>query len=120
MGRARLIDGVALAKLIRAEVAADVTDLRSRGITPGLTVVLVGDDAASAVYVGAKEKASREAGMSGETIRLPAITTEAELLALVDRLNADPSVHGILVQMPLPSQIDPGTVIRRLDPARNE
>ena len=79
---ARLIDGVALAKLIRAEVTADVADLRGRGITPGLTVVLVGDDAASAVYVGAKEKASREAGMNGATIRLPATTTEAELLAV--------------------------------------
>ena len=119
VGGARLIDGVALAKLIRAEVAADVTDLRGRGITPGLTVVLVGDDPASAVYVGAKEKASREAGMSGETIRLPAITTEAQLLALVDQLNADPTVHGILVQMPLPAHIDPDTVIRRLDPAKD-
>ena len=116
---ARLIDGVALAKLIRAEVTADVADLRGRGITPGLTVVLVGDDAASAVYVGAKEKASREAGMNGATIRLPATTTEAELLALVDRLNADPTVHGILVQMPLPSHIDPDAVIRRLDPAKD-
>ena len=118
-GGARLIDGVALARLIRDEVAADVTVLRERGITPGLTVVLVGDDAASAVYVGAKEKASREAGMSGETIRLPAATPQAQLLALVDQLNADDSVHGILVQMPLPSQIDPDTVIRRLDPRKD-
>jgi methylenetetrahydrofolate dehydrogenase (NADP+)/methenyltetrahydrofolate cyclohydrolase len=93
--------------------------LRARGVTPGLTVVLVGDDAASAVYVGAKEKASREAGMSGETIRLPATTTQAQLLALVDQLNADEAVHGILVQMPLPSHIDPDTVIRRLDPRKD-
>ena len=118
-GGARLIDGVALARLIRDEVAADVTVLREKGITPGLTVVLVGDDAASAVYVGAKEKASREAGMSGETIRLPAATTQAQLLALVDQLNADPTVHGILVQMPLPAHIDPDTVIRRLDPRKD-
>ncbi|CAN5343001.1 bifunctional methylenetetrahydrofolate dehydrogenase/methenyltetrahydrofolate cyclohydrolase FolD [soil metagenome] len=116
---ARLIDGVALAKLIRAEVAADVSALRARGITPGLTVVLVGDDAASAVYVGAKEKASREAGMSGETIRLPSTTTQEQLLALVDRLNVDPTVHGILVQMPLPAHIDPDSVIRRLDPSKD-
>jgi methylenetetrahydrofolate dehydrogenase (NADP+)/methenyltetrahydrofolate cyclohydrolase len=118
-GGARLIDGTALAKLIRTEVAADVAVLRARGVTPGLTVVLVGDDAASAVYVGAKEKASREAGMSGETIRLPATTTQAQLLALVDQLNADEAVHGILVQMPLPSHIDPDTVIRRLDPRKD-
>ena len=116
---ARLIDGIALARLIRAEVAAEVAALRDRGITPGLTVVLVGDDPGSAVYVGAKEKASREAGMSGETIRLPAATTQEQLLALVDQLNADVSVHGILVQMPLPSHIDPDTVIRRLDPDKD-
>ena len=118
-GGARLIDGVALARLIRGEVAADVAVLREEGITPGLTVVLVGEDAASAVYVGAKEKASREAGMSGETIRLPATTTQQQLLALVDQLNADESVHGILVQMPLTSHIDPDTVIRRLDPRKD-
>jgi methylenetetrahydrofolate dehydrogenase (NADP+)/methenyltetrahydrofolate cyclohydrolase len=114
-----VIDGVALAKLIRAEVAAEVASLRGQGITPGLTVVLVGDDPGSAVYVGAKEKASREAGMSGETIRLPASTTQAQLLALVDQLNADETVHGILVQMPLPSHIDPNTVIRCIDAAKD-
>jgi methylenetetrahydrofolate dehydrogenase (NADP+)/methenyltetrahydrofolate cyclohydrolase len=118
-GGARLIDGVALAKLIRTEVAADVAVLREQGITPGLTVVLVGDDAASAVYVGAKEKASREAGMSGETIRLPEATTQAQLLALVTQLNLDDAVHGILVQMPLPPHIDPDTVIRCLDPRKD-
>ena len=116
---ARLIDGVALASLIRAEVAADVAALRERGVRPGLTVVLVGDDVASAVYVGAKEKASREAGMSGETIRLPASTTQPQLLALVDQLNLDDAVHGILVQMPLPSHIDPDAVIHRLDPRKD-
>ena len=116
---ATLIDGVALAKIIRADVASDVALLVQGGVTPGLTVVLVGDDAASGVYVGAKEKASREAGMAGETIRLPADTTQAQLLALVEQLNADTSVHGILVQMPLPSQIDPDTVIRHIDPAKD-
>jgi methylenetetrahydrofolate dehydrogenase (NADP+)/methenyltetrahydrofolate cyclohydrolase len=116
---ARLIDGTALAAKIRAEVAADVAGLRARGIVPGLTVVLVGEDPASAVYVGAKEKASREAGMAGETIRLPATTSQAELLALVERLNADPAVHGILVQMPLPKQIDPDTVIDHIRPDKD-
>jgi methylenetetrahydrofolate dehydrogenase (NADP+)/methenyltetrahydrofolate cyclohydrolase len=116
---ARLIDGVALAKLIRAEVADEVVALQGAGVTPGLSVVLVGDDTASAVYVGAKEKASREAGMSGETIRLPASTTQAQLLALVEQLNADDSVHGILVQMPLPKHIDPDTVIMHIDPLKD-
>ena len=116
---ARLLDGAALARRIRAEVAADVTTLKARGVTPGLVVVLVGDDPASAVYVGAKEKASREAGMAGETIRLPADSSQAQLLALVQQLNQDERVHGILVQMPLPSQIDPDTVINQILPAKD-
>jgi len=113
------MDGTALAKQIRGEVAADVAALRERGVTPGLAVVLVGDDPASAVYVGAKERASREAGMAGDTIRLPASTSQEELLAVVDRLNDDPRVHGILVQMPLPKQIDPDTVILRIQPDKD-
>jgi methylenetetrahydrofolate dehydrogenase (NADP+)/methenyltetrahydrofolate cyclohydrolase len=116
---ANLINGTELAKKIRAEVAADVAKLRERGVTPGLSVVLVGDDPASAVYVGAKEKASREAGMAGETIRLPATTSQAELLALVEQLNQDDRVHGILVQMPLPKQIDPDAVIHRISPTKD-
>ncbi|MDB4881610.1 MAG: folD [Gemmatimonadetes bacterium] len=115
----RLIDGAALARKVRNEVADDVAALRARGVVPGLTVVLVGDDPASAVYVGGKEKASREAGMSGGTIRLPATTTQAELLALVETLNNDDSVHGILVQMPLPKQIDPDTVINHIRPEKD-
>ena len=116
---ATLMDGTALAKIIRSEVATDAAELRDRGVTPGLTVVLVGDDPASAVYVGAKERASRDAGMTGETIRLPADTSQAQLLALVEQLNADSSVHGILVQMPLPKQIDPDTVILHIDPKKD-
>jgi methylenetetrahydrofolate dehydrogenase (NADP+)/methenyltetrahydrofolate cyclohydrolase len=116
---ARLIDGSAVAKKVRDQVAIDVAALRARGVTPGLTVVLVGDDPASAVYVGGKEKASREAGMAGETIRLPSTTTQGELLALVDQLNHDETVHGILVQMPLPKQIDPDTVINRIRPEKD-
>ncbi len=117
--RAELIDGKAIADVIRLEVAADVAALAGRGVVPGLTVVLVGDDAASATYVGAKEKASKAAGMRGETLRLPASTTQAELLALVERLNADAGVHGILVQMPLPPHIDPDTVIRHIRPEKD-
>ena len=118
-GGARLMDGAMLAQKVRAEVAADVAALRQRGVVPGLTVVLVGDDPASAVYVGGKEKASREAGMAGETIRLPSSTSQAELLALVERLNADEAVHGILVQMPLPKSIDPDTVINHIRPEKD-
>lgn len=117
--RAERIDGRAIAEAVRAEVADAVAALVARGVVPGLTVVLVGDDPASATYVGAKEKASREAGMAGTTIRLPAATSQAELLALVERLNADPAVHGILVQMPLPRHIDPDTVIRHVRPDKD-
>lgn len=116
---AELIDGTAIALRVRAQVARDAAALVAQGVTPGLTVVLVGDDPASAVYVGAKERASREAGMAGETIRLPASTAADELLALVDRLNADSAVHGILVQAPLPSHIDSQAVFRRIDPAKD-
>jgi methylenetetrahydrofolate dehydrogenase (NADP+)/methenyltetrahydrofolate cyclohydrolase len=116
---ARLIDGKALAAKIRSEVAVDVAELRARGVVPGLAVVLVGEDPASAVYVGAKEKASREAGMAGQTIRLPAATSQDALLALVERLNADSTVHGILVQMPLPKHIDPDIVIDHIRPDKD-
>jgi methylenetetrahydrofolate dehydrogenase (NADP+)/methenyltetrahydrofolate cyclohydrolase len=117
--RAELIDGKAIAADVRADVARDVAALRERGVVAGLVVVLVGDDVASATYVGAKEKASREAGMSGGTVRLPAATTQAELLRLVEELNGDAAVHGILVQMPLPAHIDPDTVIRHIRPDKD-
>jgi methylenetetrahydrofolate dehydrogenase (NADP+)/methenyltetrahydrofolate cyclohydrolase len=116
---AELIDGVAIAKKVRARVAEDAAALKAKGVTPGLTVVLVGDDPASAVYVGSKEKACKEAGMNGETIRLSAATTEAELLAVVDKLNADSATHGILVQMPVPKHIDSQKVIRRIAPHKD-
>lgn len=116
---AKIIDGAAIADKVRADVAVAAAALAKKGIIPGLTVVLVGEDPASAVYVGAKEKACKEAGMHGETIRMPATTTQAELLAVVDRLNADPAIHGILVQSPLPKQIDPQTVIRRIAPHKD-
>ena len=117
--RAELIDGKGIAADVRADVARDVAALRERGVVPGLTVVLVGDDIASATYVGAKEKASREAGMAGGTIRLPADTTQAALLALIEQLNGDAAVHGILVQMPLPKHIDPDTIIRHIRPEKD-
>ncbi len=111
---AELIDGVAIAKQVRAEVAREAAALIARGVTPGLTAVLVGDDPASAVYVRSKEKACIEAGMKGEAIRLPADTPQADLLALIDKLNADPTVHGILVQLPLPKHINAQAVILRI------
>jgi methylenetetrahydrofolate dehydrogenase (NADP+)/methenyltetrahydrofolate cyclohydrolase len=115
----RIIDGNAVARAVREEVAREVAQLRQRGVVPGLTVVLVGDDPASAVYVRSKGKASQEVGMRSETIHLPATTSEKELLALIDRLNADTAVHGILVQMPLPKHIDASAVIRRIAPEKD-
>ena len=116
---AEVIDGRAIAKKIRANVAERAKVLAERGVRPGLAVVLVGDDPASAVYVSAKGKATEEAGMYSLTVRLDADTSQEELLARVDALNSDPRIHGILVQMPLPKQIDPDTVIRRIDPAKD-
>ena len=114
-----LIDGALLAQRVQQEAAAKVAALRARGVTPGLTVVLVGDDPASAVYVGSKERTCVELGMNGETIRRPATITQDELLAIIDRLNDDPGVHGILVQMPLPKHIDSELVVRRIRPDKD-
>src|SRR5688500_11954964 len=116
---AELINGTAIARSVREDDAREVATLRNRGITPGLAVVLVGDDAASAVYVRSKGKAVIEAGMNGETIRMQGSTTEEELIAIIDRLNDDPAVHGILVQMPLPRHIDPDAVVRRIRPEKD-
>jgi methylenetetrahydrofolate dehydrogenase (NADP+)/methenyltetrahydrofolate cyclohydrolase len=117
---ARLIDGKAFAAGLRARVAEQVAALkRQHGLTPGLTVVLVGDDPASHVYVRNKGIQTREAGMASDEIRLPATTSQAELLQVVAKLNADPKVHGILVQMPLPKQIDPDAIVRAIDPAKD-
>jgi len=114
-----LIDGTKLAAQVTAEVATKVAELKARGVTPGLTVVLVGDDPASAVYVGSKERTCNELGMNGETIRKPATISQDELLAIVDRLNDDPAVHGILVQMPLPKHMDSEAVLRRIRPDKD-
>ncbi|WP_310496310.1 bifunctional methylenetetrahydrofolate dehydrogenase/methenyltetrahydrofolate cyclohydrolase FolD [Sandarakinorhabdus sp.] len=115
-----LIDGKARAAALRAEVAIGVAAFAAaHGRAPGLTVVLVGDDPASAVYVGAKGKACREAGIIAGEYKLPADTAQADLLALVAALNADPAVDGILVQMPLPRHIDSDRVIAAIDPAKD-
>jgi methylenetetrahydrofolate dehydrogenase (NADP+)/methenyltetrahydrofolate cyclohydrolase len=116
---AKLIDGAAIGRLVRDDVATEVARLETLGVVPGLSVVLVGEDPASAVYVRSKGKACEEAGMRGETIRLPADTSEAQLLEQVDALNADPRVHGILVQMPLPKHMSADKVIRRIRPEKD-
>jgi methylenetetrahydrofolate dehydrogenase (NADP+)/methenyltetrahydrofolate cyclohydrolase len=110
---------VAVAKAVRADVARETAELKALGITPGLTVVIVGEDPASQSYVKSKEKASIEAGMKGETIRLPANANQGDLEAIIDRLNHDPTVHGILVQSPLPKHMDANTVVRRIAPHKD-
>jgi methylenetetrahydrofolate dehydrogenase (NADP+)/methenyltetrahydrofolate cyclohydrolase len=114
---ARILDGKALALQVRKDVASEVARLKAgSGIVPGLTVVLVGDNPASQVYVRNKQRACEAAGMRGTIERLTADVSEATLLATIDRLNADPTVHGILVQLPLPPQIDERAVLERIDP----
>ena len=114
-----VIDGFAVAASVRARVAESVADLKSRGTTPCLAVVLVGEDPASVSYVTGKEKALAEVGMADRSFRLPATTTESELLALIARLNVDESVHGILVQLPLPRHVNEARVIMAIDPAKD-
>lgn len=117
---ATIIDGKTIAAELRGKVAADVARLkRDHGIVPGLAVVLVGQNAASEVYVRSKSKALVEAGMAPFDHKLPESTGEADLLALIDRLNNDKAVSGILVQLPLPPQIDPQKVIAAIDPAKD-
>lgn len=116
---ARIIDGVALGKVIRQEVAAESAALKAKGITPGLAVVLVGENPASKAYVGSKEKACLEAGMHSVKVTRPAEISEADLLAIVDQLNNDPAIHGILVQLPLPKHINTERVLLRINPAKD-
>jgi len=117
---ARIIDGKAIAADLRAKVAAEVARLsQAHGLVPGLAVVLVGENPASAVYVRSKGKQTVEAGMRSFDHRLPDTVTEGELLALVAKLNADPAVHGILVQLPLPNQIDSQKVLNSIDPMKD-
>jgi methylenetetrahydrofolate dehydrogenase (NADP+)/methenyltetrahydrofolate cyclohydrolase len=116
----RLIDGKARAARLRAEIAAAAAELKAKeNVVPGLCAVLVGDDPASEVYVRSKGKATREAGLNSFEHKLPATTSETELLALIARLNADDKVDGILIQLPLPKHIDPRRVIDTIDPAKD-
>lgn len=117
---ATLIDGKAFAAKVRAQVAAHVARLKDEhGLVPGLAVVLVGEDPASQVYVRSKGKQTVEVGMNSYEHKLPADTSEADLLALIARLNADPAVNGILVQLPLPGHLDSDLVINSIDPAKD-
>jgi methylenetetrahydrofolate dehydrogenase (NADP+)/methenyltetrahydrofolate cyclohydrolase len=116
---AEIIDGVAVARTIRQEVAQETSALIARGVRPGLAVVLVGEDPASTVYVRSKGRACDEARMHSSTIQLPATASQAELLNVVEVLNDDPMIHGILVQMPLPKHLDADAVIRTIDPRKD-
>jgi methylenetetrahydrofolate dehydrogenase (NADP+)/methenyltetrahydrofolate cyclohydrolase len=116
---ANLIDGNAIGATMRAELGAEITKLKKAGITPGLAVVLVGDNPASQVYVRMKGKACDEAGLYHETIKLPKETSEADLMGLLERLNANAQIHGILVQLPLPKQIDTNRALHRIDPRKD-
>jgi len=117
---ARIIDGKALAASLRQRVAAEVTRLvADHGLVPGLAVVLTGNDPASQIYVRSKSLHTKAAGMHSWVHELPATASEAELLGVIARLNADPEIHGILVQLPLPAQIDAHTVISAIDPDKD-
>ncbi|MDA1127408.1 MAG: bifunctional methylenetetrahydrofolate dehydrogenase/methenyltetrahydrofolate cyclohydrolase FolD [Chloroflexi bacterium] len=117
---AKILDGKALAEEIRLEVATGVAEIQQKhGVTPGLAAVLVGDDPASAIYVRNKRRACDEVGMVSETFELPADATNEQVLDCVHKLNTDPRFHGILVQLPLPDQVDERLIIDALDPAKD-
>ena len=116
---ANLIDGRAVAEKVYVDLRREIAKLKSRGLTPGLAVVLVGDDPASRAYVRSKDKMSRELGLHSVKLELPASTTQTELLARVEELDRDPAVHGILVQSPPPKQIDEAEIVRALDPRKD-
>jgi len=116
---AKIIDGKAIAQEVRAEWKVRADALKARGITPGLAVIIVGEDAASRVYVGNKVKACAELGLYSEHIALPADTPQATLLAKIAELNTNPAIHGILVQLPLPKHIDSDMVLKAIDPNKD-
>lgn len=116
---ARIIDGKSIAKELRESLAPRVAALKEQGITPGLTVIVVGDEPASAIYVRNKERACVKLGMNSQVLRFPAETTQEEILNTVRLLNQDDSVHGILVQLPLPRHIDEQAVLRAIDPDKD-
>ena len=114
-----LIDGRVIAEKVYVDLRGEIAALKAKGVTPGLAVVLVGDDPASRAYVRSKDKMSRELGLHSVKLELPESTTQAELVARVEELNADPKIHGILVQSPPPKQIDEAAIVRALDPAKD-
>jgi methylenetetrahydrofolate dehydrogenase (NADP+)/methenyltetrahydrofolate cyclohydrolase len=116
---ATIIDGKQIAQEIRAELTKEVAELKEKGIVPGLGVVLVGEDPASQSYVTAKEKACADIGLHSDDNRLPVDTTQEELIALVKKMNADPKINGILVQLPLPRHLDEAEVLMTIDPAKD-
>ncbi|MEA3416379.1 MAG: bifunctional methylenetetrahydrofolate dehydrogenase/methenyltetrahydrofolate cyclohydrolase FolD [Thermodesulfobacteriota bacterium] len=117
---AKIISGTEIAKQIREELKKEITELKERhGVTPGLATVLVGGDPASRVYVGQKEKSCNNLGIYSERIDLPGDTSEEDLLSLIEKLNKDPRIHGILVQLPLPEQINESHIIYAIDPAKD-
>jgi len=116
---AQIIDGKQVAAEMRAELKGKVAELKTKGVTPGLAVVLVGEDPASKSYVTAKERACEEIGIFSDDNRLSADTKEEDLLALIDKLNKDPKINGILVQLPLPKHIDEDKVLLAIDPAKD-
>jgi methylenetetrahydrofolate dehydrogenase (NADP+)/methenyltetrahydrofolate cyclohydrolase len=115
----KLIDGRAIAEKVYVDLRREIAELKSRGLTPGLAVVLVGDNPASRAYVRSKDKMSRELGLHSVKLELPATTIQSELLARVHELNRDPAIHGILVQSPPPPQIDEAAIVRALDPRKD-
>ena len=116
---AKIIDGKEIARQIREELAVEIRQLKEKGIVPGLGVILVGDDPASRSYVTAKEKACHEIGIFSDDNRLPADATQSELLALIRKMNADPKINGILVQLPLPKQLNESEVLVTIDPDKD-
>jgi len=116
---AKLIDGHAIAEKVYVDLRHEIADLKSKGVTPGLAVILVGDNPASRTYVRSKDKMCRELGLHSVKFELPATTTQVELLARVQELNHDPAIHGILVQSPPPKQIDEAAIVRALEPRKD-
>lgn len=116
---AKIIDGKETARKLRETIKTQVENLKAKGFTPGLAVVLVGNDPASQVYVGHKEKACKEVGFHSEVYRLPETTSQEELLKLIDNLNNDKKIHGILVQLPLPGHLNEKEVINKISPVKD-
>src|SRR3954462_9771818 len=114
-----LIDGRKIAEKVYRDLRSEIAGLKERGVTPGLAVVLVGDDPASRAYVRSKDKMSRELGLHSVKLELSESTTQEELLARVNELNRDPAIHGILVQSPPPKQIDEAAIVAALNPAKD-